>query len=244
MIDAPAANRVSTYDASAPVQRVRTATSRVAIVDDQPIVRRGLAALFSRQPDFELCGEAGTFTEGLQACRQYRPKVVILEIVMREGSGLELIRELTAADDDVAVLVCSMHDETLYAERALRAGAKGFISKFEPAEKIVDAARRILGGRVYLSDQMTDRMLCRSVGSPADADKNPIESLSDRELEVFVQVGHGVTTRQIAENLHLSPKTIETYRENIKAKLNLRNGMELTQHAVKWVLEQKPLPVH
>lgn len=172
-------------------------------------------------------------------CQQSRPHLVILEVVLREGNGLELIRQLSSQETPAQVLVCSMHDETLYAERVLRAGARGFVSKYQPLERIVDALRRILDGRVYLSDFMTDRMLYRTISGHGDGEKSPVETLSDRELEVFVQLGNGVTTRQIAQNLTLSPKTIETYRENIKAKLNLRNGMELTQHAVQWVLENR-----
>jgi DNA-binding NarL/FixJ family response regulator len=129
-----------------------------------------------------------------------------------------------------------MHDEALYAERALRAGARGYINKEEATERMIAALRRVIDGHVYLSTAMTDRMLSRSIGGE-EPDKSAIETLSDRELEVFEQIGHGVTTRQIAEKLHLSPKTVETYRENIKAKLNLANATELTQHAVQWVLE-------
>ena len=131
-----------------------------------------------------------------------------------------------------------MHDESLFADRALHAGAKGYINKEEAMDKLIDAIRRVAAGRVYLSDQMTDRLLCRQVGAGDERPKSALETLSDRELEVFEQIGHGVTTRQIAEKLHLSPKTVETYRENIKHKLNLANATELTQHAVQWVLEE------
>jgi DNA-binding NarL/FixJ family response regulator len=237
MLDVPLMSRPLSHSASSTPSRIRSTTSRVMIVDDQPIVRRGLVSLFVREPDFEVCGEAGSFSEALKTFHETRPHVVTVEIVLGDGSGLDLIRELSTMDPNVDVVVLSMHDETLYAERALRAGAKGFLSKTSTTERIVDALRRVLDGRIYLSDRMTDRMLCRTVGSNGSVDKNPIESLSDRELEVFEHVGRGVTTRLIAEKLHLSPKTVETYRENIKCKLNLRNAMELTQHAVKWVLE-------
>jgi len=237
MYEAPMLARAATFAGSNGSARVRTTTSRLMIVDDQPIVRRGLVSLFSREPDFDVCGEAASSTEALQVFRETRPQVVIVEVMLQNGSGLELIREFSTIDPSVDVLVCSMHDETLYAERVLRAGAKGFVSKTEPTDRIVNAVRRVLEGRIYLSEHMTDRMLSRTVGSTGGVDRSPIETLSDRELEVFEQVGRGVTTRRIAEKLHLSPKTVETYRENIKCKLNLRNAMELTQHAVQWVLE-------
>jgi DNA-binding NarL/FixJ family response regulator len=236
MLDTPLMTRTMPNGSAGPAARVRSTTSRLLIVDDQPIVRRGLVSLFVREPDFEVCGEAGSFSEALKLFHEARPQVVTIEVVLGDGSGLDLIREFAAMDPNVDVVVLSMHDEMLYAERALRAGAKGFISKTSSTERVVDALRKVLDGRIYLSDKMTDRMLCR-IGGNGYTDRNPIESLSDRELEVFEQVGHGVTTRLIAEKLHLSPKTVETYRENIKCKLNLRNAMELTQHAVKWVLE-------
>jgi DNA-binding NarL/FixJ family response regulator len=212
---------------------------RVVVVDEHPIVRRGIAALLEERSEFRLCGEADGLPGAIKLVRDLHPHLVLVELTLQDGSGLELIKELSSIDPAVRVCVFSMHDEALFAERALRAGARGFLSKRAPLREVLSALRRILDGRVYLSDQMTDRMLSRAVGGNGDPiERSPIETLSDRELEVFEQVGRGVTTRQIAEQLFLSPKTVETYRENIKVKLNLHNATELTQHAVKWVLEK------
>ncbi len=238
MLDMPTMTRAGVSDTPVLCTRSRTMTTRILIVDEQPIVRRGLSSLFRSEPDFEVVDDVGSYASALQAFRASHPRVVTVDVVLEDGSGLELIRELTAIEPLADVIVCSMHDERLYAERALRAGAKGFVSKRESPERIVTAIRRVLEGRIYLSEQMTDRMLCRTIGSSNDPMADPIASLSDRELEVFEQLGRGVTTRLIAEKLHLSPKTVETYRENIKSKLNLRNAMELTQHAVQWVLQR------
>jgi DNA-binding NarL/FixJ family response regulator len=212
--------------------------TRILIVDDHPIVRQGLRLLIDAQPDLTVCGEAQGLSQAMQLYRDAKPDLLVVDISLENGNGIELIKELIAQNDRQRVLVCSMHDETLFAERCLRAGAKGYVNKEEATEQLVEAIRRVASGRVYLSARMTDRMLCRQVGSGEESPRSAIESLSDRELEVFEQIGHGVTTRQIAEKLHLSPKTVETYRENIKHKLNLSNASELTQHAVQWVLEQ------
>jgi DNA-binding NarL/FixJ family response regulator len=215
-----------------------TAKSRVLIVDDQPIVRRGFAMLLSEQADLELCGEAANQQEAFLAYNQYKPHLMVVDITLKEGNGLELAKDLVACDSHAKVLMCSMHDETLYAERALRAGAKGYISKNAEPEVLLSAMRRILEGQVYLSERMRDRMLVRLAGGNTPEWKDsPMDSLSDRELEVFEEIGSGSTTREIAHKLGLSPKTIETYRENLKQKLNLQNATELTQHAVKWTLE-------
>jgi DNA-binding NarL/FixJ family response regulator len=217
--------------------RTRAKITRVLIVDDHPIVRQGLRMTIEAESDMAVCGEAEGMSQALQLFHECSPHVVIADISLENGSGIELAKELTAQDENVRILVCSMHEETLFAERALHAGAKGYINKEQATEKLIEAIRRVAAGRVYLSDQMTDRMLCRQVGTGEAPPRSTIETLSDRELEVFEQIGHGVTTRQIAEKLHLSPKTVETYRENIKHKLNLSNATELTQHAVRWVLE-------
>ena len=212
-------------------------TMKILIVDDHPIVRKGLRLMIEGEPDLSVCGEANGMSQAMQQFFETKPDVVVADISLENGSGIELVKELISHDEDIKVLICSMHDEALFAERALRAGAKGYINKEQATEKLIAAVRRVASGRVYLSQEMTDHMLCRQVGAGGEPPKSEIESLSDRELEVFEQIGHGVTTRQIAETLHLSPKTIETYRENIKHKLNLANATELTQRAVQWVLE-------
>lgn len=211
---------------------------RVMIVDDHPIVREGLRLLINAEPDLTVSGQAEGLSQAMRTFHDTRPDLVIVDLSLENGSGIELIKELVSIQPSVRVLVCSMHDELLFAERALRAGAKGYINKDEPPQRMISAIRRVLDGRMYLSEEMTDRMLFRSVGGNELSEESPISTLSDRELEVFEQIGRGVTTRLIAEKLHLSPKTVETYRENIKAKLNLANATELTQHAVQWVLEK------
>lgn len=213
-------------------------TTRILIVDDHPIVRQGLRMTIEGESDLEVSGEAEGMSQAMRLFRELSPNVVIVDLSLDNGTGLELVKELVGQDEHVKILICSMHDETLFAERALRAGAKGYISKEEATDQLITAIRRVAEGRIHLSDQMTERMLCRQVGATDDPQTSPIETLSDRELEVFEQIGHGITTRQIAENLYLSPKTVETYRENIKHKLNLANATELTQRAVQWVLAQ------
>lgn len=210
---------------------------RILLVDDHPIVRRGLAALINAEADLEVCGEAEGLSQTMRQFRETRPDLLVVDLSLENGSGLEVIKELIAQDSGVGILVSSMHDETLYAERALRAGARGYVNKDQPTRIILAAIRRVLDGSVYLSEQMTQRLLCRNLGESGIPDSSPVESLSDRELEVFERIGHGETTRQIAERLHLSPKTIETYREHIKVKLNLNSATELSRHAVMWVLD-------
>ena len=224
-----------------PTPRTAAATDtvhRVMIVDDHPVVRQGLRLLLEREADFSVVAEADGVSEAFSRFNEQKPDLVIIDLSLKDGSGIELIKEIHAADIDVKMLVSSMHDETLFAERVLRAGAKGYISKQEATGNIVDAARTVLSGRVFLSNAMSDQMLHRLVNSDEDeAARSPIESLSDRELEVFEMIGQGLTTRQIAQKLDLSPKTVETYRENIKSKLSLANGTALTRHAVQWLLE-------
>lgn len=214
-----------------------TRTTRVLIVDDHPIVRRGLAELISDEPDLEICGEAADSTEALRLIDSARPDLIVIDISLQNGNGIELIKQIKARDQGIKMLVSSMHDESLFAERALRAGALGYVNKAEAAENIVEAIRVVLSGKVYVSSRLADRMLHRLVGGDENLERSAIDSLSDRELEVFEFIGKGQTTRQIAMKLHLSPKTVESHRENIKRKLNLANATELTRYAVEWVLE-------
>ena len=216
----------------------RTRKSRALIVDDHPVVRRGLAQLIDREPNLQVCGEAGTVREALQAVADLDPDVVVVDVVLKSGSGIELVKDIKARRPDLPVLVLSMHDESLFAERALRAGARGYIMKQEATDKLLEAIRRVLGGEIYLSDGMASRMLQSFVGSRAGESGSALESLTDRELEVFQMIGRGLTTRQIAHDIHLSVKTIETHREHIKRKLGLRNATELLQHATWWVQTQ------
>ena len=209
---------------------------RILIVDDHPLVRTGLAQLIGDCPDLEVCGEAGDMAEALKLVATKRPDLAIIDLSLAGGSGLDLIERIKARHKDVLMLVASMHDETLYAERVLAAGARGYINKQEAQDRIIQAVRQVLAGKVYLSQQMTERMLSGMVD--ARADKRDIDTLSNRELQVFELIGRGVTGSQIAERLNLSTKTIETHQARIKKKLGLASAHELTQRAIRWVMEQ------
>ena len=211
--------------------------SRIFIADDHPVVRDGYALLIRREPDLEVVGESGEGADILRQIDQLRPDLCLLDLSLKSGNGLELCKQIRSRFQSVRVLVVSMHDETLYAERVLRSGALGYISKAEATHKLIGAIRQVLSGEVYLSQKMRERTLARSAGD-LTAEGSLLDKLSDRELEVFELIGQGSTTREIAEKLSLSPKTIESYRENLKAKLNLANSTELTRHAVHWVLER------
>lgn len=210
-------------------------TVRILIVDDHPLVREGLLGLISAQPDFEVCGEASSLAEAREFLAADCPDVLILDLTLRDGNGIELIAEVKAAG--VKVLVLSMHDESLFAERALRAGALGYITKHEAPRNIIQAIRTVLAGKLYLSARLTEQMVQRAVGA-GDVGRTPLERLSNRELEIFELFGQGLTVREIAGKLQLSPKTVETHREHIKDKLALKNTTELTKYAVQWVLER------
>jgi DNA-binding NarL/FixJ family response regulator len=215
------------------VQRVR-----VLIVDDHPLVRRGLAETISAEADMEVCGEASDGTEAMRLLELARPQVIIIDLSLKSGHGIDLIEQIKAHDGQIKMLVASMHDESLFAERVLRAGAVGYLSKQEPTEKIVDAIRQVMRGEICLSPRMQNRLL-HSVVAGDSLDQDPIGTLSNRELEVFDMIGQGMSTKQIANKLHLSHKTIETHREKIKTKLNLNNANELAHRAVQWVLQRK-----
>ena len=212
----------------------------VLIVDDHPVVRCALARLIEGEAGFRVCGEAGSISEASRQLLSSKPDLAVIDLVLGDGSGLELLDLIRRQKLPTRSLVVSARDEALYAERALRAGALGFISKQQPTSELLKAIRRVASGTVYLSPRMTERVLNRAVGIKERVEGSPHERLTGREREVFEYIGRGVPTRGIARRLHLSPKTIETYRENIKAKLNLRNGNELIRHAVMWTME-KPL---
>jgi DNA-binding NarL/FixJ family response regulator len=214
------------------------AETRVLIVDDHPFMRRGLAQTINDQPGLTVCGEAGSVAEGLQLMEACSPQLAVVDISLGAESGIEFITAIREKWPATRVLVSSMHDETLFAERALRAGALGFVNKGEPPAVFIAALMRVSTGQVYLSERMTNRMLDQARADKAEPSRSPIESLSNRELEVFEMIGKGLATKQIAARLGLSPKTIETYREHIKQKLSLVNATELTRSAVQWVLEQ------
>jgi DNA-binding NarL/FixJ family response regulator len=218
----------------------REQRTRVLIVDDHPAVREALALRLERQSDMEVCGEAADTQEALRLIADAPPDVAVIDISLRSGSGIDLIKRIRDRDDRVRIVVWSMHSESLYAERALRAGALGYVNKDQATDRIVEAIRRVLAGKVYLSEAMTERMLQRSVGSTHEpASRSPLDVLADRELEVFRLIGEGMKTAEIAEKLHLSIKTVETYRDRIRQKLELKDGTKLAHHATQWLLENR-----
>lgn len=211
---------------------------KVFLVDDHPIVRQGLALFIDREPDLVVCGEADGATSALPAIQESMPDFVVLDISLDGPDGLELLKSLRAKYPSLPVLILSMHDESVYAERALRAGANGYIMKQEATDKVLTAIRHILGGEVYLSDRLTKRMLQQFVHGSISP-REPLAKLSDRELEVYRLIGAGHGTRQIADELHVSTKTVESYQAHIKEKLSLRNARELVQHAIEWSVNAK-----
>ncbi len=217
----------------------RTGPARVLIVDDHPALRRGLAEAIGRSDAFEVAGEAETVSEAKAAVRTLQPDAAVVDLTLGDESGLELIKDLAARDKDLPILVLSMHDETLYAERALRAGAKGYVMKDESLDIVLQALERVLDGSLYLSTRMSGRLLERLVSGESDAQRTAIESLTDRELEVFDLLGRGHSTREVADSLHLSIKTIYTHCENIKQKLGLTGARELHQQAFHWVQNEQ-----
>jgi len=211
----------------------------VFVVDDHPIVRQGLALLINREADLAVCGEAEEMHSALRAIQSVRPDILVVDISLNGPDGLELLKNIRTTSPRLPVLILSMHDESIYAERALRAGANGYIMKQEATEKVLVALRRILSGEIYVSDRIANSMLRHYVRGANPSDHSSISDLTDRELEVFRLIGEGQGTRQIAEALHLSVKTVESYQAHIKEKLSLRSARELVQHAVQWNVREK-----
>jgi DNA-binding NarL/FixJ family response regulator len=210
---------------------------KILVVDDHPAVREALATRISQFPDLSVCGEADDVGKALQLASEQQPDIVITDITLKKGDGIDLVKRLVARDKDVRVLVWSMHSENQYAERALRAGARGYITKEQATQQIMEAIRQVMAGKVYLSPAMAEKLLRRTVDGGKTLDRSPIDALTDRELEVLRLIGEGVKTQEIAERLHISVKTVETHRDRIKKKLNLKDGTELIRHAVLWVSE-------
>ena len=214
--------------------------AKVLIVDDHPAVREGLAIRISRQPDLEVCGEAGDVAGALQLVAATDPDVAVIDIALKTGNGIDLIKRIKARNGSIRMLVWSMYNESLYAERALQAGAMGYVNKEQATDQIIAAIRRVLDGKVYLSEAMADQVLRRAVGGRTQPLKrSPAEILSDRELEVFQLMSEGLDTERIAEKMRVSPKTVETYRARIKEKLHLSTGPELIRRAVEWRVENR-----
>jgi DNA-binding NarL/FixJ family response regulator len=211
----------------------------VFVVDDHPLLRQGLALLINREQDLVVCGEAEEAQAAIKAIAEKQPDILIVDISMNGPDGLDLLKNIRTLYPDLPVLILSMHDESIYAERALRARANGYIMKQEATEKVLVAVRRILGGDIYLSDRIANKLLHQYISGASADMHSQLSSLSDRELEVFRLIGEGRSTRQIAEKLHLSIKTVETYQAHIKEKLSLRSGRELVQHAIQSKISEK-----
>lgn len=209
----------------------------ILIVDDHPIFRHGLAQLINQEHDLEVCGEAEDYHSALTCVERLAPDLVIVDITLKNMSGIDLIKDLHRFYRTLPMLVISMHEESLYAERSLRAGARGYIMKQEASESVIDAIRQVLQGRIYASRDVTDRLLTRFVEGQHSTLESPVHALTDRELEVFRLIGEGLGLSEIADRLNLSAKTIGTYRERIKDKLGIKNATELLRYAMKWVEE-------
>ncbi len=207
---------------------------KIVLVDDHPLVREGLVNLIGQQSDLEVCGEAANEPKALALIGAARPDVAVVDLSLEDGSGLELIRSLKAMHPEVAVLVLSMHDESLYAERALRAGARGYIMKREAAKRVIQGIRSVQAGQLFISDRIAARLTEKFVEGPTAAEASPVGQLSNRELEVFQLLGRGHSTRQIAEHLHVGFKTVQAYCARIKGKLKLANATELLREAIRW----------
>lgn len=222
----------------APESSGTAARKRILIVDDHPFMRAGLAQLIDRQPDMHVWREAGHPAEALQALEREPPDLVLTDITMPGRSGADFIKDLHALHPGLPVLVISMHDETIYAERMLRAGARGYIMKEAGGEALLAALRQVLGGQVYLSAKLSARLLENLTGSKPRGSSSPIAKLTDREFEVFQLIGRGKSTHDIAAQLSLSTKTVDVHRANIKGKLGITDGTALVRHAVRWVETQ------
>lgn len=207
----------------------------ILIVDDHPMLRRGLAALIESEPGLTVCGEAATRSAALEAIRASPPDLVIVDLVLGDSHGLDLVKDIQTHHPNIPALVLSMHDEAVYAERSLRAGARGYVTKRELDDTLLIAIHRVLAGETYMSAKLQAQLAAKFVAGRTLETASPLDALTDRELEVFHLIGQGRSTRQIAETLHLSIKTIESHREHIKQKLHLEFGAELAQRATQWV---------
>ncbi len=212
---------------------------KVVVIDDHPIVRQGFVQLINMEEDLQVVGEAETAGEGLQVINKTKPDLALIDLSLKDSNGLELIKDVIHMMPRLPILVVSLHDENIYAERALRAGAKGFIMKAEATDNVMTAIRQVLGGNVYLSNELKLKLVEKMTTGSSKSSVSPVDVLSDRELEVFALIGKGLKTRAIAESLNLSVKTIETYKSHLKLKLDLKDGTELIQRAVEWVLHEE-----
>jgi DNA-binding NarL/FixJ family response regulator len=207
--------------------------ARLLLVDDHPMMRQGLTQLVSGERDLEVVGEANDAQEAMRLVESVKPDLVVADITLPDKSGLDLLKDLQAMENPVPVLIISMHDESLYAERVLRAGGRGYIMKEQGGKKIIEAIRRVLSGQIYVSEKLNAILLETLTGRRADSGRGGLGKLSDREFEIFQLIGKGRSTQEIAKQLHLSPKTVEVHRANIKQKLGLASGAELVRHAIR-----------
>ena len=220
------------------MKKPATCKRNVLIVDDHPMMREGLAQLIDHEPDLAVCGQAETANQALELIEKLAPDLVLADISLPDKNGLELIKDIQAMFPGLSVLVISMHDETLYAERVLRAGGRGYIMKQEGGKKLMEAIRHVFSGQIYVSEKMSAKILEMFSGRRSQSNQTPVEKLTDREFEIFQMIGAGLSTRDIAQRLHLSAKTIEVHRANIKQKLVLKTSTELIRFAVRWVESQ------
>lgn len=226
-------------ESTSSVRKQDSPLSRILIVDDHPVFRRGIAALVGDQPDLVVCGEADSAPAALDAMRRLSPRLALLDISMPGTNGIELIKLMLAEQPKLLILILSMHDESLYALRALRAGAKGYVMKAEAMTHVVAAIRKVLGGEIYVSPSFSERLVFKAVQSLEGGMGSPVDQLSDRELEVLQLIGRGFGTRDIANDLRLSVKTIETHRAHIKEKLGFKDAGEMVRFAIDWVAQEK-----
>jgi len=215
-------------------QKQRQTKQQILLVDDHPMVRQGLAKLINDAPGLSVMGEAGSSAEALRLIAQHKPDLVLADLALPDKDGLALLKDLVALYPELPVLFLSMHEEVTYAERVLRAGGRGYIMKAEPGEQILEAIHRVLAGEIYLSPAMSQSILHRFSAAPRTGNVCRVDMLSDRELEVYKFIGQGLKCSEIAEKMHLSPKTIETHSLHIRTKLNLNGSSELRQSAIQW----------
>ncbi len=214
--------------------KIATTKKKILIIDDHPMMREGLTQLITHEPDLTVCGEAGEAGEGLEKVKTLQPDLVLSDITLPGKNGIELIKDIQALHPGLPVLVISMHDETLYVERVLRAGGRGYVMKQEGGKKIMEAIRKVLEGQIAVSEKMSAKILEVFSGRRPETTSSPVENLTDREFEIFQLIAQGGETKDIADKLHLSPKTVEVHRANIKTKLKLKTMAELIRYTVRW----------
>jgi DNA-binding NarL/FixJ family response regulator len=219
--------------------RQASVKTKILIVDDHPMMREGLAQLIRRETDLATCGEAEDAPQALEAVRKLKPDLVLVDITLSGKNGLELIKDIRSIAPEVLILVISMHDEALYAERVLRAGGRGYVMKQEGGKKIMQAIRKVLDDQIYVSEKISTKILDLFSGRRAQAENSPLERLTDRELEVFQLIGQALSTKEIAARLHISGKTVEVHKGHIKEKLNLKHTRELISYAARWMATQE-----